>query len=86
VFFFLLSGFGSERDYTNGPTVSEILRWLTWFMASIKSIFPRASSEDLTAEKIFHNSEAALAQRLFQENLDSKVVMPNIHFICCNIS
>ena len=45
-------GFGSEGDYTNSPTLSEILRWFTWFIASIKSVSPRASSEDLTAEKI----------------------------------
>ena len=45
-------GFGSEEDYTNSPTLSEILRWFTWFIASIKSVSPRASREDLTAEKI----------------------------------
>jgi len=45
-------GFGSGGDYTNSPTLSEILRWFTWFMTSIKSFSPRASSEDLTAEKI----------------------------------
>ena len=45
-------GYGPEGDYTNSPTLSEILRWFTWFMTSIKSISPRASSEDLTVEKI----------------------------------
>ena len=45
-------GYGPEGDYTNSPTLSEILRWFTWFMTSIKSISPRASTEDLTVEKI----------------------------------
>jgi hypothetical protein len=45
-------GFGPEGDYANSPTLSEILRWFTWFMTSMKSFSPRASSEDLTAEKI----------------------------------
>ena len=45
-------GLGPGGDYTDSPTLSEILRWFTWFMTSIKSISPRASSEDLTVEKI----------------------------------
>jgi hypothetical protein len=45
-------GYGPEGDYTNSPTLSEILRWFTWFMVAIKSVSPRASSEDLTAEMI----------------------------------
>jgi hypothetical protein len=35
-----------------GLTLSEILRWLTWFMTSIKSISPRVSSENLTDKAI----------------------------------
>jgi len=45
-------GLGPGGDYTDSPTLSEILRWFSWFMTSIKSISPRASSEDLTVEKI----------------------------------
>ena len=41
-------GLGPGGDYTDSPTLSEILRWLTWFMISIKYISPRASSENLT--------------------------------------
>jgi hypothetical protein len=45
-------GFGPEGDYINSPTLSEILRWFSWFMISIKSFSLRASSEDLTAKNI----------------------------------
>jgi hypothetical protein len=45
-------GLGPGGDYTDSPTLSEILRWLTWFMTSIKSISPRASSENLTDKAI----------------------------------
>ena len=38
--------------YKSSSSLSEILRWLTWFMTATKSISPRASSEDLTVEKI----------------------------------
>jgi hypothetical protein len=41
-------GLGPGGDYTDSPTLSEILRWLTWFMTSIKS----ASSENLTDKAI----------------------------------
>jgi hypothetical protein len=44
-------GLGPGGDYTDSPTLSEILRWLTWFMTAIKSVSPRASTEDLTVEK-----------------------------------
>jgi hypothetical protein len=45
-------GYGPEGDYTNSHTLSEILRWFTWFLVAIKSVSPRASSEDLTAGMI----------------------------------
>ena len=43
---------GEDGTYKSSSSLSEILRWLTWFMTAIKSISPRASSEDLTAENI----------------------------------
>jgi len=43
---------GPDGTYNSSTSLSEILRWFTWFMTSIKSFSPRASSEDLTAEKI----------------------------------
>ncbi|KAI8893385.1 hypothetical protein BC833DRAFT_569266 [Globomyces pollinis-pini] len=43
---------GRDGTYNSSTSLSEILRWFTWFIASIKSVSPRASSEDLTAEKI----------------------------------
>jgi hypothetical protein len=43
---------GEDGTYNSSTSLSEILRWFTWFMTSMKSFSPRASSEDLTAEKI----------------------------------
>ena len=43
---------GPDGTYNFSTSLSEILRWFTWFMTSIKSFSPRASSEDLTVEKI----------------------------------
>jgi hypothetical protein len=43
---------GNDGTYNTSPSLSEILRWLTWFMTSIKSISPRASSENLTDKAI----------------------------------
>jgi hypothetical protein len=43
---------GEDATYKSSSFLSEILRWFTWFMTAIKSILPRASSEDLTVEKI----------------------------------
>jgi hypothetical protein len=43
---------GEDGTYNSSSSLSEILRWFTWFMTAIKSISPRASSEALTAEKI----------------------------------
>jgi hypothetical protein len=43
---------GEDGTYNSSSPLSEILRWFTWFMTSIKSIDPSASSEDLTAEQI----------------------------------
>ena len=43
---------GRDGTYNSSTSLSEILRWFTWFMTSIKSVSPRTSSEDLTAEKI----------------------------------
>jgi hypothetical protein len=45
-------GFGPEGNYVNSPTLSEILRWFYWFMACVKSISPRATRQDFTAETI----------------------------------
>ena len=45
-------GLGPGGDYTNSPALSEILRWLIWFMTSIKSISPRYSCENLTDKAI----------------------------------
>jgi hypothetical protein len=49
---------GEDGTYNASPTLSEILRWFTWFMTVIKSVSPRASREDLTLRKI----EDSLAQ------------------------
>jgi hypothetical protein len=43
---------GEDGTYKSSSSLSEILRWFTWCMTSIKSISPRASTEDLTVEKI----------------------------------
>jgi hypothetical protein len=43
---------GKEGTYSSSSSLSEILRWFTWFMTAIKSISPRASSEDLSVENI----------------------------------
>jgi hypothetical protein len=43
---------GPDGTYNSSSSLSEILRWFTWFMTALKSISPRASSEDLTAEMI----------------------------------
>ncbi|EGF77735.1 hypothetical protein BATDEDRAFT_27416 [Batrachochytrium dendrobatidis JAM81] len=39
---------GNDRTYKTSTSLSEILCWFTWFMTAIKSVSPRASSEDLT--------------------------------------
>ena len=39
---------GEDGTYNSSSSLTDILRWLTWFMTSIKSISPRASSENLT--------------------------------------
>jgi len=43
---------GEDGTYNSSSSLSEIIRWFTWFMTAIKSISPRASTEDLTVEKI----------------------------------
>lgn len=43
---------GEDGTYKSSSSLSVILRWFTWFMTAIKSIPPRASAEELTAEKI----------------------------------
>ena len=43
---------GDDGTYNSSSSLSIILRWFTWFMTATKSISPRASTEDLTAEKI----------------------------------
>jgi len=43
---------GEVGTYNTSSSLSVILRWLTWFMTAIKTVSPRASTEDLTAENI----------------------------------
>ena len=43
---------GEDRTYNSSSSLTDILRWFTWFMTAIKSISPRASSDDLTVEMI----------------------------------
>ena len=43
---------GEDGTYNSSTSLSEILRWFQWFLTAIKSISPRSSSEDLTAEKV----------------------------------
>ena len=43
---------GKDGTYKSSSSLTDILRWFTWFMVAIKSISPRASSEALTAEMI----------------------------------
>ena len=43
---------GEDGTYNSSTSLSEILRWLNWFMTVIKSISPRASSENLSDQKI----------------------------------
>ena len=43
---------GEDGTYKSSSSLSEILRWFTWFMTAIKSISPRASSENLTDKAI----------------------------------
>ena len=43
---------GEDRTYNSSSSLTDILRWFTWFMVAIKSVSPRASTEDLTVEKI----------------------------------
>ena len=45
-------GLGLDGTYKSSSSLSEILRWFTWFMTVIKSISPRASTENLTEESI----------------------------------
>jgi hypothetical protein len=37
---------GDDGTYNTSSSLSVILRWFTWFMTAIKSISPRASTED----------------------------------------
>ena len=43
---------GKDGTYNSSTSLSEILRWFAWFMTAIKPVSPRASTEDLTVEKI----------------------------------
>jgi hypothetical protein len=43
---------GGDETYSSSSSLAEILRWFTWFMTALKSISPRASTEDLTADNI----------------------------------
>jgi hypothetical protein len=38
--------------YYSSSSLPEMLRWFTWFMVALKSVSPRASSQDLTVKKI----------------------------------
>ena len=48
----LLLEVGEDDTYNSSTSLSEIIRCFTWFMTSIKSFSPRASSEDLTEANI----------------------------------
>ena len=50
---------GEDQTYNSSSSLSEILRWFSWFMVALKSVSPRASSEDLTAKNI-ENSHTEL--------------------------
>ena len=43
---------GKDETYNSSTSLSEIFLWFNWFMRSIKSVSPRASSEDLPQSKI----------------------------------
>ena len=43
---FILIDQDDDENYSD--SLSNILRWITWFITSIRSISPRASNEDLT--------------------------------------
>ena len=43
---------GHDGTYKTSSTLSEILRWFSWFMNVVKSICPAASSERLTQDQI----------------------------------
>jgi hypothetical protein len=43
---------GRDGTYNSSTSLTEILRWFTWFMTAIKSISPRASTKDLTDNAI----------------------------------
>ena len=45
-------GPGEDGTYNSSTSLSDILRWLTWFMTALKPIYPRVSGEDITDEKI----------------------------------
>ncbi len=55
---------GEDGFYNSSTSLSEILRWFTWFMTAIS---PRASSEILTAEKI-EDSLTLLRKNCFGKN------------------
>jgi hypothetical protein len=39
---------GNDGSYASSSSLKDILRWFYWFMESVKSISPRASSEELS--------------------------------------
>jgi hypothetical protein len=39
---------GNDGTYKTSTSLTEILRWINWFITAIKSVSTRASSEDLT--------------------------------------
>ncbi|KAI8893709.1 hypothetical protein BC833DRAFT_556687 [Globomyces pollinis-pini] len=43
---------GDDETYKSSTSLSEILRWFTWFMTSIKSVSPGYYSEDVTPQVI----------------------------------
>jgi hypothetical protein len=42
---------GEDGTYNSSTSLTDILRWFTWFMVAIKSFSPRASTEELAVEK-----------------------------------
>ena len=43
---------GDDGTYDSSTSLTDILRWFTWFMVAIKSVSPSASNEDLTPENV----------------------------------
>ncbi len=58
----LLLELGEDGFYNSSTSLSEILRWFTWFMTAIS---PRASSENLTTDEKIEDSLNQLRKNCF---------------------